>query len=131
MSVVPSPAHTHPGVDLDSMTSFAEQHPDPVLYFDAQGHLLYANPAATRMAKSCGRGSPADLVLPEAAGLLGGTETPPRDRVRLETTTGGRRFSWLFFRGQPPAVVHCHGQDITERQQLEAQWRHAQKIESV
>jgi signal transduction histidine kinase/ActR/RegA family two-component response regulator len=141
MSVDSSPANAKgraktkseaaPAGGSDSMTSFAEGHPDPVLHFDGHGRLVYANPAATGMAKSCGRGSPGDLLPPEAAGFLHNTESLHRDRVRLETSLGGRTFSWLFFRGHPPGLVHCHVQDITERQQMEAQWRHAQKIESV
>src|SRR5262249_41297416 len=57
--------------------------------------------------------------------------TAARHSMRLETTAGGRTFSWLFFRGSADGLIHCQVSDITQRQQLESQLRHAQKMDSV
>jgi C4-dicarboxylate-specific signal transduction histidine kinase len=43
----------------------------------------------------------------------------------------GRTLSWSFFPIIASQVVHCYGADVTERLNLEAQLRHAQKLESV
>jgi signal transduction histidine kinase/ActR/RegA family two-component response regulator len=109
--------------------SFSEQHPDPVLQFDAAGELTYANEAARKLARSLGRSAPADLLPP---GLAATVQACLQGRtVHLETTASGRTFSWVFFPGHPGPVVHCQVSDITERQQLELQLRHAQKLDSV
>ena len=43
----------------------------------------------------------------------------------------GKTISWSFFPIVGSRVVHCYGADITEILNLEAQFRHAQKLESV
>ena len=116
------------GADVQSL---AESHPDPILRFDPAGCVVYANPAAEQLARACGRPAPAELVPKEAEAFLGNAENPARDRLRLEIPLGNRTHSWLFFRDVRAGGVHCQVQDITERQQLEAQWLHAQKLESI
>jgi two-component system, cell cycle sensor histidine kinase and response regulator CckA len=49
----------------------------------------------------------------------------------IETSAGGRTFSWSFFPIRQSKVVHCYVTDVTDRQKLEAQLRHAQKLESI
>jgi signal transduction histidine kinase len=53
-----------------------------------------------------------------------------KKRLREEVRIENRTISWSLF---PVAnsVVHCYGTDITEMLSLEAQFRHAQKLESV
>ena len=39
--------------------------------------------------------------------------------------------TWSFFPVTASSVVHCYGADVTDMLNLEAQFRHAQKLESV
>ena len=48
-----------------------------------------------------------------------------------ETVIQNRTISWSFFPVPSIGVVHCYAGDITDRQNLEAQLRQAQKMESV
>src|SRR5262249_38044232 len=43
----------------------------------------------------------------------------------------GRTITWSFFPVSSSQVVHCYGADVTDMLSLEAQLRHAQKLESV
>src|ERR1019366_687044 len=49
----------------------------------------------------------------------------------LAVSTNDRILNWSFFPIAASRVVHCYGADVTEVQSLEAQLRHAQKLESV
>jgi signal transduction histidine kinase/CheY-like chemotaxis protein len=52
-------------------------------------------------------------------------------RLSEEIRIGGRTLTWSFFPVVASQVVHCYGADITDMLNLEAQFRHAQKLESV
>jgi len=52
-------------------------------------------------------------------------------RLREEVCLDGRTIIWSFFPVVASQVVHCYGADVTDMLNLEAQFRHAQKLESV
>jgi signal transduction histidine kinase/CheY-like chemotaxis protein len=52
-------------------------------------------------------------------------------RLGLEVATNERILNWSFFPIAASQVVHCYGADVTEVLSLEAQLRHAQKLESI
>ena len=54
-----------------------------------------------------------------------------QSKLRQEICIKGRTLSWSFFPITASQVVHCYGSDTTERLNLEAQLRHAQKLESI
>jgi len=111
--------------------SFAELNPNPVIEFSADGTVASFNPAAAEMARNLGREHPRDVVPAEATAIVRACLATGQKKLRLESTLGGRTFSWSFHPFKPEGVVHCYIVDITERQQLEAQLRHSQKLESV
>jgi signal transduction histidine kinase/DNA-binding response OmpR family regulator len=112
-------------------TTFADLNPNPVIAFSAEGTISSFNPAAVELARNLGREHPGELVPPEATAIVRTCLATGQKKLGLESTLGGRTFSWSFHPIQPQGVVHCHVADITERQQLESQLRHSQKLESV
>jgi signal transduction histidine kinase/CheY-like chemotaxis protein len=52
-------------------------------------------------------------------------------KLREEVKLDDRTITWSFFPVASSQVVHCYGVDVTEMLNLEAQFRHAQKLESV
>jgi signal transduction histidine kinase/CheY-like chemotaxis protein len=118
--------------DPPSDCSFAEDNPNPVLQFDASGGLRYANASAHAMAQSLGRKELTEIFPPDLPRYIKQClETPAPAQVRVDSTAGKRTFAWRFFRGHPGNTVHCQVTDTSELQQLEAQLRHAQKLDSV
>jgi signal transduction histidine kinase len=116
---------------LGSLATFAQFNPNPILEFSAAGRLVYFNRAAEEMAQSLGRESP-QALLPEEISLITRTCLASGQKKALfETALDGRTFSWSFFPVVQNQVVHCHIMETTERQKLEAQLRHSQKLESV
>jgi signal transduction histidine kinase/CheY-like chemotaxis protein len=71
-------------------------------------------------------------VLPPNAGDLA-RETLQSGQKRLNEVVSfnGKSLSWSFFPITSNHVVHCYGEDITEMENLEAQFRQAQKMESI
>jgi signal transduction histidine kinase/DNA-binding response OmpR family regulator len=118
-------------VRMLKLAAFPRVNPNPVLEFNADGTLGYANDAAFQLAKSLGKDQIAD-ILPAGVGaivvdcLARGTK-----RLQEEVCCSERTITWSFFPVADSGVVHCYGADITERLSLEAQFRHSQKLESV
>ena len=114
-----------------SLAAFPELNPNPVLGFSGDATLGYFNDAAAQMARSTGHNHPADMLPVEVSSLVRTCLASGQKVTGIETSAGGRTFSWSFFPIRQSQVVHCYVTDVTERQKLEAQLRHAQKLESV
>jgi len=116
---------------VQKLAAFPRVNPNPVLEFTRRGELSYANGAATELVALLGKKHiletmPAGVRAIVAECLESGTK-----RLREQITINGRTLSWSFFPVEGNQVVHCYGADITEILNLEAQYRHAQKLESV
>lgn len=109
----------------------AELVPYAVIELTADGTVAGANRTADDLAKSLGRASVNELLPPEAASIARTCLASGHKRVGVEAATAGRVLSFAFHPIAAERVVHCHVTDVTERQRLEAQLRHAQKLESV
>src|SRR6266516_5522631 len=95
------------------------------------GTLTYLNNAAREMARQLQVADP-ESILPRNAGAIA-QECLRQGHSKLsqQIQLNGRTLTWSFFPIIASQVVHCYGADITERLNLEAQLRHAQKLESI
>ena len=114
-----------------SLAAFPQLNPNPVLGFSGDAKLTYFNEAAVQMAKSIGHDHPSEVLPAEVTSLIRTCLGSGQKLTGIETSAGGRTFSWSFFPIRQSKVVHCYVTDITDRQKLEAQLRHAQKLESI
>jgi signal transduction histidine kinase/DNA-binding response OmpR family regulator len=114
-----------------SLAAFVELNPNPVLAFSSDGQLGYFNQAAREMAQSLGKEHPSAMLPPDCSAIIQTCLATGQKKLRVETTIGGRTFSWSFCPIKKTGVVQCYVGDITERRQLEDQLRHSQKLESV
>ncbi|TAL06756.1 MAG: response regulator [Verrucomicrobia bacterium] len=113
------------------LAAFPRVNPNPVLEFNADGALSYANDAANALVRSLNKDSVFEFLPKNVAGLVQKCLTDRSSRQREEMRVGERTLTWAFFPVEGSQVVHCYGADITERLNLEAQFRHSQKLESV
>ena len=111
--------------------SLAEFNPCAVIELSAEGVVREANKTVTEMARALGRERPEELLPPDAASIARTCLASGHKRVGVEVALSGRVLSCAFHPITSAQVVHCHVTDVTERQRLEAQLRHAQKLESV
>ncbi len=116
---------------IQKLAAFPRVNPNPVLEFDGEGALTYFNDAAQAMATALGQAHPQDILPPNASILAREALASSQKKLNIEVSLGGKTISWSFFPIVGSHVIHCYGVDITEMQTLEAQFRHAQKLESV
>jgi PAS domain S-box-containing protein len=116
---------------VQKLAAFPQVNPNPVLEFASDGTLTYSNDAALALARSFGKEDLRSVLPPDpgtiACECLGSGEK----RLREEVCLDGRTIIWSFFPVTASQVVHCYGADVTDVLNLEAQFRHAQKLESV
>jgi PAS domain S-box-containing protein len=116
---------------IQKLAAFPQVNPNPILEFAADGTLSYANDAARAMAKALGQANLPAILPPQAADIVRDCLTTGQKRLREEVNLNGRTITWSFFPILVSQVVHCYGVDVTDMLNLEAQFRHAQKLESV
>jgi signal transduction histidine kinase/DNA-binding response OmpR family regulator len=116
---------------IQKLAAFPRVNPNPVLEFASDGTLTYANDAARELAQSLGKQDVLATLPPNAATMARDCLATGQKLLRQELKIEKRTISWSFFPIAGSQVVHCYGNDITEVLSLEAQFRHAQKLESV
>jgi two-component system cell cycle sensor histidine kinase/response regulator CckA len=120
-----------PKEQTERLAAFPMTNPNPVLEFGADGAMTYCNEAGRRLAASLGAETAASIVPPDARAIILECLASGESRMNLQTTVQRRTISWSFIPVADRRVVHCYGNDITERLNLEAQLRHSVKMEAV
>jgi PAS domain S-box-containing protein len=118
-------------IQIKKLAAFPRVNPNPVLEFSMDGSLTYSNDAALQMAKSLGHDELVSILPPNASAIARECLASGQNRLREEVQINGRTITWSFFPVPASHVVHCYGVDVTDMLSLEAQLRHAQKLESV
>lgn len=116
---------------IQKLAAFPRFNPNPVYEFDAEGGLAYWNEAASEMARSLGKATPLEILPEESKFIVQECLRTGSRKLRLETHLQNRVLSWSYFPIKELNAVHCYAGDVTERYQLEAQLRQAQKMESI
>lgn len=117
--------------EIQKLAAFVRCNPDPVMELAADGMLTYLNPAAGEMARGLRLENPEALLPADAVSIARECLRLGQSKLRQEIHIKGRTLCWSFFPITASQVVHCYGSDTTERLNLEAQLRHAQKLESI
>jgi PAS domain S-box-containing protein len=116
---------------IQKLAAFPRVNPNPVLEFDMEGTMTYANEAALLMAKSLGKSDLISILPANADAIARDCLSAQQNCLRQNVSINGRTITWSFFPVAANQVVHCYGADVTDMLSLEAQLRHAQKLESV
>jgi signal transduction histidine kinase/ActR/RegA family two-component response regulator len=113
------------------LANFPELNPNPVLEFNADGKMVYHNPAALGMARKVGAAELCNLLPPATPRIVAECLVTGQPRLRVETEQSRHTLSWSYYPITSQQVVHCYVGDITERKHLEEQLRQAQKMEAI
>jgi two-component system cell cycle sensor histidine kinase/response regulator CckA len=116
---------------IQKLAAFPQVNPNPVLEFAADGTLSYANVSARDLANKLQKDDLIAILPPDASAIVRECLTTGQNRLREEVHVNNRTLTWSFFPIVTSQVVHCYGADVTDILNLEAQLRHAQKLESV
>ncbi|MBI3414445.1 MAG: PAS domain S-box protein [Verrucomicrobia bacterium] len=117
--------------EIESLAAFPRYNPNMVIEFTPEGKLAYFNAAARAMAHDLGKGNMRDILPPGTPQIVNECLTTNQPRLQLNTAFGLRTLSWSFFPVPAIPAVHCYAVEITERLNIEAQLRQAQKMESI
>lgn len=117
--------------EIQKLAAFPRFSPDPVMELASDGTLTYRNDAAREVSRTLGVEDHEAILPPDAAAIARQCLQSGQSRLSQTISINGRTLSWSFFPIIASQVVHCYGCDITERLNLEAQLRHAQKLESI
>jgi len=111
------------------LTAFPAENPDPVMRVTTDGTLIYANRASRPLldAWACRIGQRLPPALAEKAGEVFDAAADADVEVQYDGRTVVLRFSPTPDAG----YVNLYGRDVTQRRQLEEQFRQAQKMEAV
>jgi signal transduction histidine kinase/CheY-like chemotaxis protein/HAMP domain-containing protein len=118
-------------MELTKLAAFAKLNPNPAMELDASGRITYFNDAALRLAASVGLADPKMLLPNNIAELTRHCLDMRPGMLRVDTVFENHMLSWSFHPVLDSQVVHCYVEDITNRLNLEAQLRQAQKMESL
>lgn len=113
------------------LADFPRLNPNPVLELNARATVNYFNESAARLAAEMGVPHPSQMLPPETPDIVRTCLANGQSHQRLEVPSGKRVVSWSFYPIPGRDVVHCYAGDVTERRQLEAQLRQAQKMEAI
>jgi PAS domain S-box-containing protein len=117
--------------EIRKLAAFPRFNPNPILEFGADGSLTYFNDAALEMARSLKKNHPQSILPLNTATTVKLCLSTGQSKLRQVTNIAGRMLSWSFFPVLAHHVVHCYAEDVTDRLNLEAQLRQAQKMDSI
>ncbi|MEY2427350.1 MAG: two-component system, cell cycle sensor histidine kinase and response regulator CckA [Verrucomicrobiota bacterium] len=121
----------HAETQIQQLAAFPRVNPNPILEFAFDGTMTYANDAAREMSKSLGQEELLSILPANASEIARECLSTGQKQLREVVSINGRTITWSFFPVPANHVVHCYGADVTEMLNLEAQFRHSQKLESI
>ncbi|HEX6368471.1 MAG TPA: EAL domain-containing protein [Longimicrobium sp.] len=108
----------------ERLAAFPRESPNPVLECDAGGRVVYANPAASRLAAELGARIERALPGPGHADLVRGALASGAAVRSVEVRVDGRVLSWSYHPHAALGLVHLFGEDVTARRAMEERLRH-------
>ena len=108
----------------ERLAAFPRESPNPVLECDGGGRVVYANPAASRLAAELGSRIERALPGPGHADLVRGALASGAAVRSVEVRVDGRVLSWSYHPHPPLGLVHLFGEDVTARRAMEERLRH-------
>ena len=116
---------------VEKLAAFPRVNPNPILELTAEADIGYANDAALELTRCLGKKHLLEILPASLRTIVSECFASGVKRLGEQVVIAQRTISWSFFPVPGSNVVHCYGAEITEMLNLEAQYRHAQKLESV
>jgi signal transduction histidine kinase len=117
--------------ELQKLATFTQLNPNPAMELADDATITYFNDSALKLAQSVGQDHPRAILPANVQAIVHQCLETRQSKPNLQTVVGGRTLSWSFHPMAASQVLHCYVEDITDRLNLEAQLRQAQKMESI
>ncbi len=117
--------------ETETLAAFVKKNPNAAMELTRDGSVNYSNLAAEKLAETVGRNHPGDLLPDQVGEIIRDCLTTGRSLNDHLHKINDQTISWSFYPVPDSGVVHCYGENITERLNLEEQLRQSQKLESI
>ncbi len=106
--------------EVQRTAKLTEQAPHPIVEFDQDGTILYANAAVIGLLHEMGHGAtdPSILLPKDLPRILAHCVSSGETLEKLEVGIGGRHLSWSFFPIERTTLVRAYGLDISASVEL-------------
>jgi signal transduction histidine kinase/CheY-like chemotaxis protein len=115
-------------IATEKLAAFVKENPDAALEVSADASVNYFNDAAEKLARSLNQENPRNILPENIAQIVKDCLANGEARNSLLARINGRTISWSFQPLPDAGVVHCYGEDITMRLNLEAQLLQSEKM---
>jgi len=116
--------------ETEKLAAFVKENPNAALEISADGSVNYFNDAAEKLATALGQKHPQKILPDNIAQIVRGCLADGESRNGEFTKVNGRTISWSFQPLPAAGMVHCYGEDITMRLNLEAQLLQSEKMKT-
>jgi len=116
--------------ETEKLAAFVKENPNAALEISADGTVNYFNDAAERLTLTLGLEHPRQILPEEIAGIVQNCLGSGLPRTGLQTKVNNHTIAWQFLPVLASEVVHCYGQDITARLNLESQLLQSEKMKT-
>jgi signal transduction histidine kinase len=125
--------HLHLENDLRRLASIPEESPNPIVEFDIDATLLYANPAMLELIRQYGFDDNAfpTILPPHLAEIVQECQRSSMTCGGFIVTHGGQSYEWTFFPVPHTQLVRGYGVNLTERLRMEEELRKAKEAAEV
>jgi signal transduction histidine kinase/CheY-like chemotaxis protein/HAMP domain-containing protein len=117
-------------METGKLAAFVKENPNAALEISSGGEVNYFNDAAEKMATALGQEHPRQILPEGFSAMVGECLTSNRGKTGLLTKIGSHTIAWSFHPLTGSGVVHCYGEDITARLNLEAQLLQSEKMKT-
>jgi len=116
--------------ETEKLAAFVKENPNAALEISAEGQVNYFNDAAEKLAIALGQEHPRQLLPEKFLQVIRDSLATNRGCTGLLTKIGNHTIAWSFHPLAASGVVHCYGEDITARLNLEAQLLQSEKMKT-
>ena len=114
----------------EKLAAFVKENPNAALEIAADGTVNYFNDAAEKLAGALGQEHPRHILPEHFLSIVRECLVTNQAQTGLLTKIGSHTLAWSFQPLAASGVVHCYGQDITARLNLEAQLLQSEKMKT-
>jgi len=117
--------------ETEKLATFVKENPSAALELSGDGSVNYFNVAAEKLAAAAGKTHPRELLPEPLPQIVKDCLASGQSKTSHITKINDQTISWSLHPMPASGVVHCYGEDITSRLNLEDQLRQSQKMESI
>lgn len=116
--------------ETEKLAAFVKENPNAALEISASGEVTYFNDAAEKLATVLGQEHPRHILPDGFSHIVRECLDANHGQTGRLTKIGSHTIAWSFHPLPDSGVVHCYGEDITVRLNLEAQLLQSEKMKT-